>query len=107
MTQIHQDLPEGLDEDLLEIMRRIRDEGGTDCSGSCHHRKLGEFHCHTLSQDLKISSQGVKDRILALLRMGLLDRNRLEREGTHPVTKFTVSAKGEEVLAAHGHSEEK
>lgn len=91
---------ESLTEDLLAIMRRIREAGGTDCTGSCHHRKAGEFHCHTLSQELKISSQGVKDRILALMRMGMLDRHRLEREGTHPITKFTVSEEGEKVLAA-------
>jgi len=103
--QNDQNLPEGISEDLLAIMRRIQEEGGTDCTGSCHHRKPGEFHCHTLSQDLEISSQGVKDRILALIRMGLLDRHRLEREGTHPITKFTVSEKGNKVLTAHGKSQ--
>jgi hypothetical protein len=100
-------LPEDLSDDLLAIMRVIREKGGTDCSGSCHHRKPGEFHCHTVGQDLNISSSGVKERILALVRMGLLDRNRLEREGTYPLVRFTVSAKGEKLLAGHGSRDEK
>jgi predicted ArsR family transcriptional regulator len=91
-------LPKNLTGDLTVIMKMIRERGGTDCSGSCHHRKPGEFHCHTISQDLKISSSGVKERILTLVRMGLLDRNRIERRGTHPITKFTVSQKGQKLL---------
>lgn len=91
-------LPRNLTEDLLAIMQVIREKGGTDCSGSCHHRKPGEFHCHTIGQKLKISSSGVKERILTLVRMGFLDRGRLERQGTYPITKFTVSEKGLKVL---------
>jgi len=92
--------PEDLSEDLLRIMKAIQENDGTDCSGSCHHRKPGEFHCHLLSQELKISSSGVKERILTLMKLGLLDRTRLERPGTYPLTKFTVSAKGRQLLAA-------
>lgn len=88
--------------DLMLILRIIRDRGGTDCSGSCHHRKPGEFHCHTIGQELKISSSGVKERILSLVRMGLLDRCRVERKGTYPLTKFTVSEEGRRILDSRG-----
>jgi predicted ArsR family transcriptional regulator len=97
---------ETLSDDLLAIMRTIREKGGTDCSGSCHHRKPGEFHCHVLGRDLGISSSGVKERILTLVRMGLLERHRLERPGTFPVTKFTISARGKEALKTQGNREE-
>jgi predicted ArsR family transcriptional regulator len=99
-------LAETLSDDLLAIMKTIREKGGTDCSGTCHHRKSGEFHCHIMGQDLGISSSGVKERILTLVRMGLLERTRLERQGTYPITRFIVSAKGEKALAAQGHVEE-
>ncbi|MBI5250585.1 MAG: hypothetical protein HY912_13930 [Desulfomonile tiedjei] len=99
-------LPETLSDDLLCVMKTIRKKGGTDCSGSCHHRKPGEFHCHTIGQDLGISSSGVKERILTLVRMGLLERNKLERQGTFPITRFIVSVKGQEVLSAHGNRDE-
>jgi DNA-binding MarR family transcriptional regulator len=91
-----------LSEDLMLILRMIRDKGGTDCSGTCHHRKPGEFHCHTMSQELKISSSGVKERILSLVRMGLLNRRRIERQGTYPLTKFTVSDEGRRILDSCG-----
>jgi predicted ArsR family transcriptional regulator len=99
--------PENLSDDLVAILDIIREKGGTDCSGTCHHRKPGEFHCHTLSQELKISSSGVKERILELVRNGYLQRNRLERQGTYPLTRFTVSEKGMKVLATHCNHDEK
>ncbi len=98
---------EDLSDDLLAIMEIIQNRGGTHCSGSCHHRKPGEFHCHTISQELKISSSGVKERILELVRMGLLKRDRLDRQATYPITTFTISAKGKKALALHGDSHEK
>jgi hypothetical protein len=90
---------EKLGDDLLAILRIIKEKGGTDCSGTCHHRKPGEFHCHVIGPMLKISSQGVKNRILTLLRAGLLERNRIEREGTYPLFRFTITPAGERVLA--------
>ena len=89
---------EKLSHDLLAILKIIREKGGTDCSGTCHHRKPGEFHCHVFGPMLKISSQGVKNRILALLRAGLLERNRIEREGC-PLFRFTITPAGEHALA--------
>ncbi len=92
--------PDKIRDDLLAIMRIIRERGGTECSGTCHHRKPGEFHCHTISRMLRISSSGVKERILTLVRMGLLGRRRILREGTYPLTKFELTPEGETVLAS-------
>ncbi len=99
--------PEEVSDDLVRIMKVILERGGTDCSGTCHHRKPGEFHCHVLGRDLHISSSGVKERILTLVRMGLLDRQKLDRPGTYALTKFTVSTEGRRVLAARENSPEK
>ncbi len=88
-----------LSADLLAILNMIKEKGGTDCSGTCHHRKPGEFHCHVMGPMLKISSQGVKNRILALLRMGLLERRRITRAGALPLIRFVVSPAGEKALA--------
>lgn len=96
--------PERVGEDLLAVMRIVRERGGTDCSGSCHHRKPGEFHCHTISRILRMSSSGVKERILTLVRMGLLQRRRVLREGTYPLTRFELTPEGETILASHTES---
>jgi len=91
---------EELSSDLLAIMRVVKEKGGTECTGSCHHRKPEEFHCHTLAQMLKISSSGVKERLLRLLHMGLMERHRIERETGSPIVSFVVSPEGERVLAS-------
>ncbi|MGB6067209.1 MAG: hypothetical protein WBG50_20570 [Desulfomonilaceae bacterium] len=100
-------MAEYLSDDLLAIMRIIQDKGGTHCSGSCHHRKPGELHCHTIGQELKISSSGVKDRILALLRMGLLKRERVGGQEAYPTTMFTISAKGKMMLTHSSDGDKK
>jgi hypothetical protein len=87
-----------LAQDRLEILSMIRDRGGTDCTGTCHHRKPGEFHCHTIGQILNLSSQGVKNRILELLRIGLLQRTRLNREDSTLLVRFTITPEGERIL---------
>ena len=61
-----------IDNDLIMILKVLKDEGGTDCTGTCHHRKPGEFHCHVFGRKLKLSSQGIKNRLLTLMRMGLV-----------------------------------
>jgi hypothetical protein len=86
--------------DLLAILRIIKEHGGTDCSGSCHHRRPGEFHCHTVGQMLKISSSGIKARILYLVQLGLMERQRVEKGREFPLTRFVVTELGEKVLAA-------
>lgn len=87
--------------DSLAILSIIRDRGGTDCTGTCHHRKPGEFHCHTMGNILNLSSQGVKNRILALLRIGLLKRVRLNREGSTLLVRFMITPEGERVLDSY------
>jgi hypothetical protein len=94
-------LPAGaMSPDLLAILRIIKEHGGTDCSGSCHHRRPGEFHCHTVGQMLKISSSGIKARILYLVQLGLMERQRVEKGREFPLTRFVVTELGEKVLAA-------
>lgn len=88
-----------LSADLLAMLRIIRNHQGTDCTGSCHHRRPGEFHCHTLARELKVSSSGVKQRILKLLQLGLLERRCVERPGEAPLVRFQLSPLGEQVLA--------
>ncbi|MDR3569978.1 MAG: hypothetical protein P4L43_18300 [Syntrophobacteraceae bacterium] len=88
-----------LSEDLLAIMRVVKEHGGTHCSGTCHHRKPGEFHCHTISQMLKMSSSGVKERLRNLVEMGLMERRR-GGGGAMSFVTFVVSPEGEKVLAA-------
>ncbi len=92
---------EELSKDLLEIMRVVREKGGTDCSGSCHHRKPGEFHCHTLAQMLGMSSSGIKARLRSLVNMGLMERHRIESRPGNPIVRFVVAPDGEKVLSAH------
>jgi hypothetical protein len=82
----------------LAILSIIRDRGGTDCTGTCHHRKPGEFHCHTFGNMLNLSSQGVKNRILEMLREGLLERKRLHRDGSTLLVRFTITPDGEKAL---------
>lgn len=91
----------GLSDDLLSIIRIVKEKGGTDCSGSCHHRLPGELHCHTLARMLNISSSGIKERLLRLLNMGLLERQKIDRGIASPLTRFTVSPEGEKVLASY------
>lgn len=93
--------PEELSDDLLAIMKIVSEKGGTHCSGSCHHRQPGEFHCHALAQILALSSSGIKERLLGLVRMGLLERHRVERQGDTPVFQFVISPEGKKILAAH------
>lgn len=95
-------LSEKIGEDHLAILSMIRDRGGTDCTGTCHHRKPGEFHCHTIGQILNLSSQGVKNRILELLRAGLLQRTRPARKDSSTLlVRFTITPEGERVLDKH------
>jgi len=50
---------------------------------------------------LNLSSQGVKNRILELLRMGLLQRKKISRKDNVPFVRFLVSRKGEDAIAFH------
>ncbi|MEJ2660448.1 MAG: hypothetical protein P8Z73_06985 [Desulfobacteraceae bacterium] len=91
-----------INDDLLTMLKVLKAEGGTDCTGTCHHRKPGEFHCHVFGTMLNISSQGVKNRLLELMRMGLVERQRIKRPGSTLLVRFIVTQAAEELLAEHG-----
>jgi hypothetical protein len=91
-----------INDDLLTMLKVLKAEGGTDCTGTCHHRKPGEFHCHVFGKMLNISSQGVKNRLLELMRMGLVERQRIKRPGSTLLVRFIVTQAAEELLAEHG-----
>jgi predicted ArsR family transcriptional regulator len=90
-----------LSEDLIEMLRVLKVKGGTDCTGTCHHRHPGEFHCHVFGKMLKLSSQGIKNRLLNLMRMGLVQRHRIERPLSTPMVRFTVTEQAEALLVEH------
>lgn len=83
-----------LSRDRLDILAMIREVGSSVCVGTCEHRKPGELHCHNISQKMKISSTGVKNRLREMVQMGLLNRDRVEREDGKVMAKYTVSEKG-------------
>jgi hypothetical protein len=89
-----------ISDDLMTILHVLKEKGGTDCTGTCHHRKPGEFHCHVFGRMLNLSSQGIKNRILKLLRMGLVERNRIKRSEAAPLIRFTITEIAEALLAA-------
>jgi hypothetical protein len=86
-------------DDLMTILQVLKAKGGTDCSGTCHHRKPGEFHCHVFGSMLNLSSQGIKNRLLKLIRLGLVERNRIKRSDAAPLIRFTVTPEAEALLA--------
>ncbi len=92
-------MQEPLREDLIKILQTLKAKGGTHCTGTCHHRQDGEFHCHEFGRMLGISSQGVKNRLLALTEMGLVQLERIERPTGGAVVCMTITAKAEELLA--------
>jgi DNA-binding HxlR family transcriptional regulator len=91
-----------IDDKLITMLKVLKEKGGTDCTGTCHHRKPGEFHCHVFGRMLNLSSQGIKNRLLKLMHMGLVEQHRVERPSSAtPVVRFTITAQGEELLAQH------
>ena len=89
-----------IDDELMTILRILKEKGGTDCTGTCHHRKPGEFHCHVFGRMLNISSQGIKNRLLTLMRMGLVERNRIKRSTVAaPLIRFTITSAADALLS--------
>jgi len=43
----------------------------------------------------------VKNMILDFLRMGLMERHRIEKKGSTPLTRFAISVAGEKALAIY------
>jgi DNA-binding HxlR family transcriptional regulator len=87
-----------LSRDRLAILALIKKAGASICTGTCEHRKPGEMHCHNISRQIKISSAGVKRRLREMLQMGLLHRERAQRQDGKVIAKYTVSEKGLELL---------
>lgn len=87
-----------LSRDRLAILALIKEIGCSICTGTCEHRKPGELHCHHISRRVRISSAGAKRRLRELTLMGLLDRQRVERQDGKVMAKYTVSQKGLELL---------
>jgi DNA-binding HxlR family transcriptional regulator len=87
-----------LSRDRLAILALIKEVGVSVCTGTCEHRKPGELHCHTIGQKVKISSAGVKHRLREMVQMGLLTRERVERQDGKVMAKYSVSEKGLELL---------
>jgi len=87
-----------LSRDRLAILALIREVGTSVCAGTCEHRKPGEMHCHTIGRQVRISSAGVKRRLREMVQMGLLDRERVERQDGKVMAQYTVSEKGVELL---------
>jgi hypothetical protein len=87
-----------LSRDRLAILALIREVGCSICTGTCEHRKPGEFHCHNISRRIRISSTGAKRRLRELTQVGLLDWERVERYDGKVMARYTVSQKGLELL---------
>ena len=87
-----------LTDDLLTLLTLIDKVGSTVCTGTCEHRKPGELHCLTISNLMKISSTGVKNRLRNLVLMGYLNRDRVEREDGKVMGQYTLSEKGLNLL---------
>ncbi len=92
---------EQIDDDLITMLKVLKAEGGTDCTGTCHHRQPGEFHCHVFGRMLNLSSQGIKNRLLKLMRLGLVERIRVERSAATPLVRFTITDRAEALLAKY------
>ena len=87
---------------MIAMLRMIKEHGGTDCTGTCHHRKPGEFHCHVFGRMLKLSSHGIRTRVIKLVNMGLLERNRIKRDNGSLLVKYTITRAGEDLLLTSG-----
>jgi predicted ArsR family transcriptional regulator len=91
--------PDKISDDLLALLKLIETVGESICVGTCEHRKPGELHCLNISQALKISSSGAKNRLRKLVQLGMLNRDRLEREEDGKVMAvYTLSPQGRAFL---------
>jgi len=87
-----------LSRDRLAILALIKDYGCSICTGTCEHRKPGELHCHHISRQVRISSAGAKRRLRELTQMGMLVRERVQRNDGKVMARYTVSQKGLDLL---------
>lgn len=78
-------------DDLVALLQLVKERGSSVCTGACERRIPGELHCFNASQILHISAQGFKNRLLQLVRMGLLDLERVERHDGKVMGQYTLS----------------
>lgn len=86
-------------DDLKVVLEFIKEHGAMTCAGACERKKHGELHCRDISKLINVSAYSVRDRVQALINLGLIDRHREEREISGFVTKFTLTPEGEKALA--------
>ena len=92
---------ENLTDDLVALLQLVKQWGASVCTGACEHRHPGELHCFNASQMLHISAQGFKNRLLHLVRMGLLELKRVKRHDGKVMGRYTVSKEGLEALSRY------
>ena len=74
---------------LVVVMKLIKEKGATVCAGTCEHRKPGELRCLTAAQILKCSTSGYKRRLRELVQMEYLDRRRAQRADGAQLAKYS------------------
>jgi hypothetical protein len=89
---------ENLTDDLVALLHLVKERGCSVCTGACELRLPGELHCFNASQMLHISAQGFKNRLLHLVRMGLLDLRRVKRHDGKVMGQYTLSEEGLKAL---------
>jgi predicted ArsR family transcriptional regulator len=92
-------LVEKMTDDLMAVMRMVKEWGAAICAGTCEHRKPGELHCLRAGTLLKISATGFKRRLRKLVEMGFMERNRVKRDDGATVVKYTLTEAGEKELS--------
>jgi predicted ArsR family transcriptional regulator len=91
-------LQKTLTDQMVAVMKLVKEKGSTVCAGTCEHRKPGELHCLTAAQILKCSASGYKRRLRELVQMGFLERKRVQREDGAQLARYTLTAEGESKL---------
>ena len=91
-------LKQVLTDQMVAVLRLVKEKGETVCAGTCEHRKPGELHCLTAAQILKCSTTGYKRRLRELVQMGYLDRNRVQRKDGAQLACYTLTAAGKSEL---------
>jgi hypothetical protein len=89
---------EELTDDLVAVLRIVKESGPAVCTGSCKNRRPGELHCFNASQMLNISAAGFTARLQKLALIGLLDRQRVTRDDGKVMGQYTLSEKGSEAI---------
>lgn len=87
------------DRAILTIIKKV---GAIVCTGNCEHRKAGEWHCHNVRREVKISSASVKRRLREMVVTGLLNRNWIEHEDGKVMGQYPLAEKAMVLLKEAG-----